>query len=57
MVVRRLFGIDCSRRIAQKRHKEGYNALFPDWHVSYVKVDPDDAEFKRQEIKMWNITK
>jgi prepilin-type N-terminal cleavage/methylation domain-containing protein/prepilin-type processing-associated H-X9-DG protein len=45
------------RRIAQKRHKEGYNALFLDWHVSYVKVDPDDAEFKRQEIKMWNITK
>ena len=45
------------RRIAQKRHREGYNALFLDWHVTYVKVDPDDPEFKRQEIRMWKISK
>jgi prepilin-type N-terminal cleavage/methylation domain-containing protein/prepilin-type processing-associated H-X9-DG protein len=45
------------RRIARKRHKEGYNALFLDWHVSYTKVEPDDPEFKRQEIKMWNVTR
>jgi len=45
------------RRIAQKRHRQGYNALFFDWHVSYVQVVLDDAEFKRQEIKMWNVSK
>jgi prepilin-type processing-associated H-X9-DG protein len=47
----------CHIRIAQKRHKEGYNALFLDWHINYVKVDSDDPEFKRQEIKMWNLSK
>lgn len=45
------------RRIAQKRHRQGYNALFFDWHVSYVQVTLDDLDFKRQEIKMWNVSK
>ena len=45
------------RRVAYKRHRQGYNALFLDWHVGYIKVDQEDSEFKRDEIQMWNITK
>lgn len=45
------------RRLARMRHKQGYNALFLDGHVSYVKVEPNDPEFKRQEIKMWTLSK
>jgi prepilin-type N-terminal cleavage/methylation domain-containing protein/prepilin-type processing-associated H-X9-DG protein len=45
------------RRLARTRHKQGYNALYLDWHVGYVQVEPDDPEFKRQEVKMWNVTK
>lgn len=43
------------RRVAQKRHRQGCNALFLDWHVGYVQVEPDDPDFKQQEIKMWNL--
>jgi prepilin-type N-terminal cleavage/methylation domain-containing protein/prepilin-type processing-associated H-X9-DG protein len=45
------------RRLAQKRHRQGYNALYLDWHVGYVKVEPDDPEFRQQEIKMWDVTR
>ncbi len=45
------------RRLAQKRHRQGYNALYLDWHVGYVQVAPDDPEFRQQEIRMWNVTK
>ena len=45
------------RRLARMRHRQGYNALFLDWHVSYVKVEPDDPAFQAQEIKMWDVTK
>ena len=45
---------DMTRRVARKRHKQGYNALFLDWHVGYVKVDPDSIESKLDEIKMWD---
>jgi prepilin-type N-terminal cleavage/methylation domain-containing protein/prepilin-type processing-associated H-X9-DG protein len=51
------FSTWAGRRIAQKRHRQGHNALFLDWHVSYIQVEPDDLEFKRQEIKMWNLSK
>jgi len=41
------------RRVAQNRHKQGYNALFMDWHVNYVKIDPDDDVIRRREIELW----
>jgi prepilin-type processing-associated H-X9-DG protein len=43
-------------RLAQKRHRQGYNALYLDWHVGYLNVQPDDPEFKQKEIKLWDIT-
>ena len=44
-----------TRRVARKRHKQGYNALFLDWHVGYVKVEPDNIQSKLDEIKMWDL--
>jgi len=45
---------DGSRRVAQKRHRQGYNGLFLDWHIEYVKVDKQDArEVRRLELRRW----
>ena len=45
---------DGSRRVAQMRHRQGYNGLFLDWHVEYVKVDKQDArEVRRLELRRW----
>lgn len=46
---------DMTRRVARKRHKQGYNALFLDWRVGYVKVEPDNIQSKLDEIKMWDL--
>jgi prepilin-type processing-associated H-X9-DG protein len=47
-------GPDGSRRVAQMRHRKGYNGLFLDWHVEYVKVDKQDArEVRRLELRRW----
>ncbi len=51
------YSLWAGRRLAQKRHRQGYNALFLDWHVGYVKVEPDDPPFRELEIKMWDVTK
>jgi len=51
------YSIWAGRRLAQKRHRQGYNALCLDWRVSYIKVEPGDPEFKQQEINLWNVTK
>jgi len=45
---------DSLRRVASRRHKQGYNALFLDWHVAYVRVDPADMQSKLQEVKQWD---
>ncbi len=49
------------RRVAQKRHREGYNALFLDGHVTYIKIVPDvkdsgDRASARKELFMWDWT-
>jgi len=36
------------RRVAHKRHKQGYNALFWDWHVGYVAV-PELGKVTKEE--------
>jgi prepilin-type N-terminal cleavage/methylation domain-containing protein/prepilin-type processing-associated H-X9-DG protein len=36
------------RRVAHKRHKRGYNALFWDWHVGYVAV-PELGKVTKEE--------
>jgi len=41
------------RRVAQKRHKQGYNALYLDWHVGYFRVDPEDEAVRQREIEIW----
>lgn len=46
---------DDTRRVASRRHKQGYNALFLDWHVGYVKVNQGDIQSKMNEIKMWDL--
>jgi len=47
-------GPDGSRRVAQKRHRQGYNSLFLDWHVEYVGIDNQDAqETHRVELRRW----
>ena len=45
------------RRLARKRHRQGYNALYLDWHVGYLQVEPENPEFPQQEINLWNVTK
>ncbi|MHC4628387.1 MAG: type II secretion system protein [Planctomycetota bacterium] len=46
------------RRVAHKRHKRGYNALFWDWHVDYVavpelgKVTQEEADEERYRWKV-----
>ena len=42
-------GPDGGRRVAHKRHKRGYNALFWDWHVGYVSVPELDKVAKEEE--------
>lgn len=49
------------RRVAQRRHREGYNALFLDGHVAYLKIEPDvkdsgDRVSAREELFMWDWT-
>ncbi len=44
------------RRLARTRHRQGYNALFLDWHVGYIQVEPGDPEFQKQEVKLWDVT-
>ena len=40
--------------LAQKRHRQGYNSLFLDWHVEYVKIDKqDEREVRRLELRRW----
>jgi prepilin-type processing-associated H-X9-DG protein len=49
------------RRVAHKRHKHGYNALFWDWHVGYIEVpelgqvtqEQEDEERYRWKV-YWN---
>jgi len=46
------------RRVAHKRHKRGYNALFWDWHVDYVtvpelrNVTKEDEDIERYRWKV-----
>jgi len=42
-------GPDGGRRVAHKRHKQGYNTLLWDWHVSNVTV-PDAVPDKMNEV-------
>ena len=42
-------GPDGNRRVAHKRHKRGYNALFWDWHVGYVSVPELEKVTKEDE--------
>jgi prepilin-type N-terminal cleavage/methylation domain-containing protein/prepilin-type processing-associated H-X9-DG protein len=42
-------GPDGGRRVANKRHKRGYNALFWDWHVDYVAVPELEKVAKEDE--------
>jgi prepilin-type N-terminal cleavage/methylation domain-containing protein/prepilin-type processing-associated H-X9-DG protein len=51
------YSVWAGRRVAQKRHRQGYNALYLDWHVGYLKVEPQDPEFQRQEIRLWDVTR
>lgn len=44
-------GPDGGRRVAHKRHKRGYNALFWDWHVGYVSVPELEKVTKEDEDK------
>ena len=39
----------------RKRHRQGYNSLFLDWHVEYVKIDKkqDAREVRRLELRRW----
>jgi hypothetical protein len=30
--------------------------LYLDWHVGYLKVQPEDPEFQHQEIRLWEVT-
>jgi prepilin-type processing-associated H-X9-DG protein len=53
---RPLLGLGGSSSLAQKRHRQGYNALYLDWHVGYLKVQPEDPEFQHQEIRLWEVT-
>jgi hypothetical protein len=47
-------GRDGSQRVAQKRHRQGYNSLFLDWQVEYVNIDKQDArETRRLELRRW----
>jgi prepilin-type N-terminal cleavage/methylation domain-containing protein/prepilin-type processing-associated H-X9-DG protein len=47
-------GPDGSRRVAQKRHRQGYNSLFLDWHVEYVEIDNQGARtFDKSELRRW----
>ena len=39
------------RRVARKRHKQGHNALYWDWHVGYVDGDQDVEVLRR----MWDV--
>ena len=51
-------GPDGQRRVAHKRHKRGYHALFWDWHVEYVAVpDLEDVtmEEKAYERYRWKV--
>jgi hypothetical protein len=47
-------GPDGSQRVAQKRHRQGYNSLFLDWQVEYVNIDKQDArQTRRLELRRW----
>lgn len=42
------------RRVAQSRHKQGYNALFWDWHVGYARVvERDEQNIERYRWKIY----
>jgi prepilin-type N-terminal cleavage/methylation domain-containing protein/prepilin-type processing-associated H-X9-DG protein len=51
------YSVWSGRRLAQKRHRRGHNALFLDWHVGYIQVEAENPEFKQREIKLWDVTK
>jgi len=45
-------GPDGSRRVAQKRHRQGCSSLFLDWHVEYIKIDKqDEQETHKAELR------
>jgi len=46
---------DRARRVAKKRHKQGFNILFFDWHAGYLQVDQEDIQSKIHEIRMWEL--
>jgi prepilin-type processing-associated H-X9-DG protein len=37
-------GPNGSWRVAQKRHRQGYNNLFLDGHIEYFKIDKQDEQ-------------
>ncbi len=40
--------------MAQKRHRQGYNSLFLDWHVEYRKIDKQDEQATHKtELRRW----
>ncbi len=48
------------RRIARKRHREGYNVLYFDWHTGFLKTtgpDHRDGLTLNQEIDLWRLWK
>ena len=47
-------GPDGSGRVAQQRHRQGYNSLFLDWHVEYIRSGSEDKqETHKRELRRW----